>query len=110
MEEILKENVRKFMSSANLVYQVGDFTSATILYFKALFSVLDLIIFNKIKRIPKDHTERFRILEENFPIFYNLIDKLYPDYRSTYTHNLNKSDCDRVKNNVERIIKEQNIL
>jgi len=109
-KEVLKNNIIKFLNSALIVYNTKDFTSATILYFKAFFAVLDLILLNKEGKIPKGHTERFRILEKNHPALYEAIDKLYPIYRNTYTASVNKEICDKIKENVERIIKEQGIF
>lgn len=106
-EKILNENIKRFLESADIIYKTSDFTSATILYFKALFAVLDLIIFKNQGKIPKDHSERFRILESDFSDLYETLDELYVIYRETYIAIINKEKCDEVKNNVERIIKEQ---
>jgi uncharacterized protein (UPF0332 family) len=107
---VLKENIKKFMNSGEIVYKTQDYTSATILYFKALFSVLDLVILKDTGKVPKDHSERFRILELRFPELYKILDKLYPTYRDTYTASIDKNICNVIKENVERIIKEQGIL
>jgi len=109
-KEVLLTNIRSFLNSANIVYKTEDFTSATILYFKTLFAVFDLIILKDLGKIPKDHTERFRVLEMNYPLLYILLDKLYPKYRDSYNMIISKEDCDKIKENVERIIKEQRIL
>jgi len=44
--ELLK-NIKTFIASADLVYNTKDFTSAAILYFKALFASLDYLILTK---------------------------------------------------------------
>ena len=108
--DILKENIKKFIKSAEIIYNTGDFTSSAILYFKAFFAILDLVILKRIGKIPKDHSERFRILESGFSNLYSSLDKLYHIYRNTYTAIINKYDCDKIKNDVERIIKEQRIF
>jgi len=109
-EEILLDNSRTFFSSAKTVYLKKDFTSATILYFKALFSIVDLRILKDKGKSPKDHGERFRILEKEYPALYTLLDKIYPVYRDTYNVKINKETCDSIKKDVERIAKEQGIL
>ena len=109
-EKILEENIKEFQGSADLVYKKNDFTSATILYFKTLFGVLDLIILKNTGKIPKDHSERFRMLESSFSNLYKTLDELYSIYRNTYTAKINKENCDRIKENVQRIIKEQKIF
>ena len=102
-------NIKNFKSSAEIVYRTGDYTSSTLLYFKCLFVVLDLIILQKIGKTPKDHTERFNILRERLSALYFVLDKYYPIYRQTYSLTIDKLTCDEVKQNVERIIKEYKI-
>jgi len=106
-KEALLNNIDRFLKSAEIVYKTKDFTSATILYFKALFSILDLIILKDSGKIPKDHSERFRILESEYPKLYVFLDKFYSVYRNTYTTTINKGVCDKIKENVEKIVKEQ---
>ena len=89
-EDILLENSKRFLRSAELVYNSKDFTSATILYFKALFSVLDLMILRGTGKMPKDHSERFRILESKYPKLYEELDRLYPLYRDSYSMTISK--------------------
>ena len=105
----LIKNIKSFKNSAELVYSTGDYTSSTILYFKCLFVVLDIIILQKMGKTPKDHTERFNILKEDFSELYLFLDKHYPTYRQTYSLTVNKLICDEVRKNVERIIKEYKI-
>ena len=109
MMQALLKNIKMLKNSADLVYNTKDYTSATILYFKLLFAVLDYIILIKEGKTPKDHTERFKILKEKFNSFYVILDKDFSIYRNTYTLNIDKKDCDRIKNDTKRIIKEQGI-
>ncbi|MEK6913074.1 MAG: hypothetical protein AABW47_00175 [Nanoarchaeota archaeon] len=108
--QILLNNIKNFIKSAEIIYNLNDFTSSAILYFKALFSVLDLIILKEDGKIPKDHSERFRMLENKHIELYRILDNLYPLYRETYSFIINNKDCIRIKENVERIIKEQKIF
>jgi uncharacterized protein (UPF0332 family) len=109
-KEILLNNTKNFLNSANIIYKIKDYTSATILYFKAMFSALDLILLKELGKIPKDHTERFRILEKYNYELYILLDSDYPLYRNAYNAIISKEDCDKVRQDVDRIIKEQRIL
>lgn len=106
---VLYDNIFQFKKSADIIYATDDFTSASILYFKCLFSILDYTIFNKIGVIPKDHNERFRILENLDKNLYIVLDKLYVIYRSAYNIKIEKNKCNEVKQNVERLIKEQKL-
>jgi uncharacterized protein (UPF0332 family) len=106
MEEELINNIKTFFKSAELVYQNKDYTSATMLYFKTLFVALDLIILRKLKKTPKDHTERFRILERDFPEEYFSLDKYFSVYRSTYSTTVDKDTCEEIRNYVNKTVKE----
>lgn len=101
----LKENIERILNSAKLVYNTADFTSATILYFKAVFTAIDLLLLKKEGKSPKDHTERFRMIEEKYPDLYLFLDKYFSIYRDTYTTAIEKKQCDEVKKHVEEIIK-----
>jgi uncharacterized protein (UPF0332 family) len=105
----LKDNVRKILSSANLVYDNKDYTSATILYFKALFGVIDVILLQKIGKTPKDHTERFRILEDVEPSIFMFLDSHFKIYRDTYTTSIDKQTCDDVRTYAKKIMERYKI-
>ena len=107
-EELLK-NIKTILGSAELVYSKGDFTSATILYFKAVFTILDLILLRLEGKTPKDHTERFRMLQDKHPVLYEFLDKYFKIYRSTYSISVDKETCDKLRQNVKSIIKEYKI-
>ena len=109
MENELLDIIKNLKNSAEIVYKTGDYTSATVLYFKLLFVVLDYIIFKEKGKAPKDHSERFRILQANFPSLYLILDKYYPIYRDTYSLTINKETCNEVKENVNSIIKKYKI-
>ena len=97
------------MRSADKIYETEDYTSSAVLYFKALFSVLDLIVLREKGFIPKDHSDRFRILQKDFSELYIIIDKRFHIYQGSYKGSIEKEACDRLKEDVETIIKEQNI-
>jgi len=105
MEQMLKQNIQQFFHSAELVYQNKDYTSATILYFKTLFVALDLLILRRKRITPKDHTERFRILQHDFPQEYDLLDRYFETYRSTYTTTIDKQTCEEIRSYVIQTIK-----
>jgi len=101
---ITKEQILTFKRSADFLYQSGDYTSATILYFKTWFAIQDYILLEKIGQSPKDHTERFKLLKENFYKTYINLDKEFTTYRDTYSKIINKTNCDRIKKIVENEI------
>lgn len=92
-----KDLAHKILNSAETVYALQDYTSATILYFKTWFAIQDHILLQKIGRSPKDHTERFRLLEKEFPTTFRLLDMEFSTYRDTYSKVIDKETCDHVK-------------
>ncbi len=108
MDELLT-SIRTFWKSAEMVYKSGDYTSAATLYFKCLFVLLDLIILKNKRITPKDHTDRFRILQRDFFVLYSALDRIFPIYRDTYSLQVEKDKCNEVRSYVLRISQEQGI-
>ncbi len=106
---ITKEQILVFEKSADTLFASKDYTSAVILYFKTWFAVQDFILLDKIGQSPKDHTERFRMLEKEFPETYRKLDKEFTTYRDTYSKILFKDACERIKGIVENEINTHKI-
>ena len=101
MEQELLHNLKTFWKSAELVYTTKDYTSATILYFKCLFVLLDYILFRALKKTPKDHNERFRMLESYSPELYTIVDKYFQIYRDTYSLSIESKNSTNLRLVVE---------
>src|SRR3989344_3710001 len=106
---ITKEQILIFKNSADSLYKSGDYTSATILYFKTWFAIQDYILLDKLGQSPKDHTERFKLLKNKFPKTYIKLDKEFSTYRDTYSKIINKESCERIKKTVENEIANYSI-
>lgn len=96
-----KTQILQFKKSADMLYVRKDYTSATILYFKTWFAIQDYILLEKMGQSPKDHNERFRLLEKKFPQVYLELDKEFSTYRDTYSKIIDKTTCERIKKIVE---------
>lgn len=94
-----------FKKSADTLYISEDYTSATILYFKTWFAIQDNILLEETGKSPKDHAERFRLLEKYFKKTYKSLDKEFNTYRDTYSQLTDKQTCNRIKKLVEDEIK-----
>ncbi len=105
-----KQLILKFKASADMLYSAKDYTSATILYFKTWFSIQDYVLLKQIGQSPKDHSERFRMLEKQFPKTYEELDKEFSTYRDTYSKVTDKETCDRIKGVVENELKHYSIM
>lgn len=93
-----------FKGSADSLYISGDYTSATILYFKTLFAIQDYLLLEKMGESPKDHSERFRMLERSFPALFRELDIEFTTYRDTYSKIIDLETCERIKKEVENDI------
>ena len=109
MEEELLKNLKRILKSAELVHNSQDYTSATILFFKASFTAIDYIILISKGKTPKDHNERFRITEKEFPELYEFLDKTFSIYRDTYSVSIDKETCNKVKEDVKTILRKYKI-
>lgn len=98
---ISPSQILTFKNSADQIFANSDFTSATILYFKTIFAIYDYILLEKTGYAPKDHKERFRLLEKEFPEQYKTLDTEFNTYRNTYTRIISKDTCKRIKKIVE---------
>ncbi len=106
---ITKHQILVFKRSADTLFELKDFTSATILYFKTLFAIHDFVLEDKIGQSPKDHSERFRFLEIHFAQLYRELDKEFSTYRDTYSKIIDKDTCLRIKKLVDHDLEQYNI-
>lgn len=98
-----------FKKSADTLYESEDYTSSTILYFKTLFAIQDFLLLEKIGESPKDHSARFRMLEQHLPEMFKELDIEFSTYRDTYSKIIDKETCERIKRIAENDIKKYGI-
>lgn len=73
------------------------------MYFKAIAAVCDYAIYFKLKKLPDNHTERFRILETHFQPFYSVLNKVFSIYQQTYRSDINQEQLEMVKDGLRKI-------
>lgn len=79
-EEFLLENIKEFVKEADKSKKDCSYNSAVTLLFKAIAVMTDLFILKKEGFIPKNHTERFRLLKTKYPEIYMILNKDFPVY------------------------------
>ena len=79
------------------------YKNSTILFSKALFAICDILIQNKINKLPKNHSERFRILELYFKEIYRIVDEIFDKYTDSYSKPVLKETCYAIKNGIKKI-------
>ena len=84
LEELEMSFIEEY-ESALLLLEYSKKKSATILLSKALFALIDYILFSKYMKLPKNHAERFRILGQKEPQIYELVDSVWNTYTDTYS-------------------------
>lgn len=104
-EKYLIENIKEFYSNGIETEKRSQYNTAITLFFKALAVLGDLYIFRKEGKIPNNHAERFRILEEKYFEIYKLLDKDFLFYQNSYKIKLNKESCEVLRKDVEQLLK-----
>ena len=87
----------------------GRYKNATILFSKSIFVLCDILIYSKLKKLPKNHSERFRILEGFFPNIYSLVDSIFGDYVDAYSKPVLKETSEKIKNAINEIVKDNGL-
>ncbi len=103
MEELKNTFIEEF-EGAEEQLEKERYKNATILFSKALFALCDLVIFTKLSKLPKNHNERFRILEEHFPSTYKIVDRIFTHYTDAYSKPILKDTCNEIKNGIKDIV------
>jgi hypothetical protein len=103
IQEDLKSGILEFRQSAEEEEKKGRKRSAATLYFKAVATVCDYLIYLKFRKIPDNHTERFRTLERHFHDLYKTLDTVFPIYQQTYRSDITAEQLDVMKNAFGRI-------
>ena len=108
-EIILESSAKEYFNSAEEDLQKARYNSAVVLYFKSLIALTDLFIFQKIKKTPSSHNERFSITKTIFPEIYSLIDKNFPFYQDSYIQLMSKELAEVIKNDAKIMAKKTEI-
>ncbi len=105
IEDELKRGVQEYLESARDDENKGRKRSAATMYFKAMAAVCDYVIYSKIKKLPDNHTERFRMMETGFQAFYTTLSKTFPIYQQTYRADISKEQLEMLKYAFKKISK-----
>lgn len=106
MEEQLKELQNTFLEELEGAldqFSKNNYKNTVILLSKALFALCDIIVLLKLNKLPKNHSERFRILEEHFDDIYVIVDEIWSSYTDSYSKPVLKDTCDGLKNAIKKI-------
>lgn len=89
--------------------QKQRYKNAAILFSKALFALADFLIEQKLHKLPKNHSERFRLLAKYFPETYQIVDEIFSHYTDAYSKPILQEICALIKNGIKTIAGTENI-
>ena len=102
---ILLENSREFFETGKDCFKKERYNAATDSFFKAIVTLCDFAIYNKVHALPNDHKERFGMLKAHYPSAYHVVSKLFGIYRRTYNLKASKEDAKLIREKYEEIAK-----
>jgi uncharacterized protein (UPF0332 family) len=102
-KEILEKTAKEYFQSGEEEINKKRYNSAVVLFFKSLVALSDLFILQNTGRTPSSHGDRFRIVQDNFPEIYDLLDKDFPFYQDSYNVLMSKELAEIIKNDARKI-------
>ncbi|MBU4124440.1 MAG: hypothetical protein KKI14_03185, partial [Nanoarchaeota archaeon] len=71
-EPVLLANFREYYQTGLDSFKTKKYNSAANEFFKAFITLCDLAIYRKLKLLPDNHDDRFKILKINFPEIFKI--------------------------------------
>ena len=102
------EKAKNYFILGKIAEIMGMHSEAASNYFKSLSAVNDFLL-ETLNLKAKDHSDRFRLLEQNFPDSYEITDKMFVVYRRTYTAEISKEELAILRKNLENAFKNAKI-
>lgn len=100
-----KQIFKDFLDEALSSESKNRYTPAVSNYYKALTTLCSYLITNKVRKLPKTHTEIFLFLRVSFPEIHKVVDGVFTIYTDSYEHLMKKEDCDKIKNAIKEVAK-----
>jgi uncharacterized protein (UPF0332 family) len=91
MEDLI-DTAEEFLKSGEENLEKNRFNVAVSDFFKAIVIFCDYLIYKEIKILPKNHVDRFSLLNTHFKEIYSKISNLFRTYTQSYNQKLNRTD------------------
>lgn len=108
-ESELLENFKEYYQTGFESLKNKKYNSAANEFFKAFITLCDMAIYRKLRLLPDNHDDRFKILKINFPEIFKIDVSLFEVYRKTYKLRLSKNEVERIHDGVVKLAKMLNI-
>ena len=109
-QEEIVETLREFLETAIDCEKKKRHKAAITMYYKTLIEASDFLIFSKMEKVPRNHSQRFRWLKKQYKDIYTPASDLFKIYRKTYNRHVTKIEMDEVKKGLIEILKKTQIL
>jgi hypothetical protein len=97
MKEELLKTADEFLESGIDDLAKQRFNVASSDFFKAIVIFCDYLIYDEVKILPKNHRERFSLLELYFKDIYKKVSSLFKTYTKSYNFRLALEDANKIK-------------
>ncbi len=112
MEELL-ENAKEFIESGEDNLLKKRFNASASDFFKSIVILCDYLLYQEIKRLPKNHNDRFNLLRIYFENIYIKVNSLFEIYIKSYNLRTNLKEVLAIKNysnELQRIVQNKKRL
>lgn len=96
MEQLLK-NANEFLESADENLIKKRYNASVSDFFKSIVIYCDYLVYQEIRRLPKNHNDRFNLLKIHFEEIYGNVSILFKTYIKSYNLSMNKEDAIKLK-------------
>jgi len=108
-EKLLESNAFEYYKNGLGAEKRGEYNTSVTLFFKAMASLRDLNILIDKGFFPANHSDRFRILQREYPDLYLKIDNDFTIYQTSYRLKLDKNTSEVLKHDVEALFEKLRI-
>lgn len=109
LEELEKTFIEEY-EAGELLLKNQMVKASIIMFSKATFALIDYLIFHKYLKLPKNHTDRFRILEIKEKEIYSNLSKIWSKYTDAYTKPSEHDSVNLFKEFIVKIIQENETI
>jgi|SRR3989344_6361075 len=108
-EKLLESNALEYYRNGVVAEKRAEYNTSVTLFFKAMASLCDLQILRDKGFFSSNHSQRFRILEKEYPDLYLKIDNDFRLYQTSYRLKLDKNTSEVIKYDVEALFERLRI-
>ncbi len=101
----LISNAKEYFGNEFSAQKRRQYNTSVTLFFKIISALADLYILDKKQLIPPSHSDRFRILQNNYPKIYEYLDKDFPFYQDSYRIKLNLEVSKILENDCRKLFR-----